>query len=110
MIASSWAWVMTFFATSASRAAFSLAFALSSFIASVELVSGAVIAALSEGIGLAAKATPPTRPAPSTLALTIATVLERRIEAAFISLFSHDLPARCGLLHGLSHGSGWSCA
>ena len=86
MIASSWAWVMTFFATSASRTAFSLAFALSSFSASAGFVVGAVRIADSDGVGTAAKATPPRTPAPSTHVLTIATVFERRIEAAFMSI------------------------
>src|ERR1043165_849136 len=81
---------MTFFATSASSTALSLARAFSSVAWAA--VFGAVVQAVSAGAGTAANATPPRSPAPRKPALAIATVFERRIDAAFIS-FSQELPA-----------------
>jgi hypothetical protein len=84
---------MTFFATSASSTALSLARAFSSVVCAEGTLFGAVVQAVSLVAGTAANATPPRSPAPRKPALAIATAFERMIDAAFIS-FSQELPAR----------------
>jgi hypothetical protein len=96
-MASSCAWVITSFATSASSTAFSLPVARSSVAVAV-LVSGAVVAIVSAAVGTAAKAMPPRRPAPTTPAVRTATALERRIEAAFMSSLPENCPCVAGVL------------